>query len=88
MPQIPLEPAVADIAPTDASLTSYDKDHLIIYVRLLDAEADHAAWEEVARLVLHIDPKTEPDRARKAWATHLARAHWMSEHGYRDLLED
>jgi len=37
--------------------------------------------------VLHIDPKQEPERARRAWESHLARAKWMMEHGYRDLLE-
>jgi hypothetical protein len=36
--------------------------------------------------VLHIDVAREPDRARRAWETHLARARWITEHGYRDLL--
>jgi hypothetical protein len=40
----------------------------------------------VAKLVLHIDPQHEPDRARRAFDTHLARAKWMTEHGYRHLL--
>jgi hypothetical protein len=40
----------------------------------------------VARIVLHIDPSDEPERARRAWESHLARAKWMDEHGYRDLL--
>jgi len=41
---------------------------------------------EVARLVLHIDPSRDPARARRAWESHLARAKWMTEHGYRYLL--
>ena len=53
----------------------------------LDAEAEGADWTEVARIVLHIDPAQEPDRARRAWESHLARARWMTEHGYRHLLE-
>ncbi len=56
------------------------------YLRLLDADAEGADWTEVARIVLHIDPFDEPERARGAWESHLARAKWMTEHGYRDLL--
>jgi len=35
---------------------------------------------------LHIDPDREPDRARHVFDSHLARAKWMTEHGYRHLL--
>ena len=59
---------------------------MITYLRLLDAESDGADWNEVARIVLHLDPDREPGLARRAWETHLARAHWMAEHGYRHLL--
>ncbi|WP_024511989.1 DUF2285 domain-containing protein [Bradyrhizobium sp. ARR65] len=82
----PLEPDVADWAPTDARLTSYDEQHLVTYWRLLDAEADRADWQEVARIVLRIDPEREPARARNAYSSHLARAKWMADHGYRHLL--
>ena len=82
----PLDPPVADAAPTEATLTGYDQQHLVTYLRLLDAEADGAAWEEVAQRALHIDPLAEPVRAHHAWKTHLARAHWLMEHGYRHLL--
>ena len=82
----PLDPPVADTAPSDGVLTGYDQRHLITYLRLLDAEADGADWQEVAQRVLHIDPQQEPDRARRAWESHLARAHWLMDHGYRHLL--
>jgi len=82
----PLDPPVADTAPSDAVLTGYDQQHLITYLRLLDAESDNADWQEVAQCVLHIDPQQEPDRARRAWESHLARAHWLMDHGYRHLL--
>jgi type VI secretion system activator RovC-like protein len=82
----PLDPPVADTAPTDRALTAYDEQHLVTYLRLLDAEKDGAHWQEVAKLVLHIDPISEPVRARRAWETHLARARWMTENGYRHLL--
>ena len=83
MQRPPLDPDVADEAPASMLLTVYDEQHLITYLRLLDAETDGASWKEVARIVLHIDPEREPDRARRAWETHLARARWMTEHGYR-----
>ena len=82
----PLDPDVADTAPDSAVLTAYDEEHLITYLRLLDAAADDADWQEVARLVLHIDPDKEPDRARRAWESYLARAQWMTHSGYRHLL--
>lgn len=40
----------------------------------------------VARTVLRIDPAREPQRALRAWKSHLSRAKWMTEHGYEDLL--
>ena len=51
-----------------------------------NAEKDGADWQDVAKLVLHIDPAAEPIRARRAWETHLARARWLTENGYRHLL--
>jgi len=86
MPQPPLDPLVADAAPHADVLTPYDEGHLATYLRLLDAEAEGADWTEVVRIVLHIDPSHEPTRARRAWESHLARAKWMTEHGYRHLL--
>ena len=59
----PLEPTVADSAPDEPALTSYDEQHAVTYARLLDAEADKADWHEVARIVLRIDPASEPARA-------------------------
>ena len=83
----PTDPPVADTAPSAGTLTSYDEQHLVTYLRLLDADAEGADWREVARIVLRIDPAHEPDRARRAWNTHLARARWMTENGYRHLLQ-
>jgi Uncharacterized conserved protein (DUF2285) len=82
----PLDPPVADTAPTDAILTGYDEQHVVTYLRLLDAAREGADWREVARLVLHIDPAREPARAERAWETHLARARWMTESGFKHLL--
>jgi Uncharacterized conserved protein (DUF2285) len=82
----PLNPQCSDCAPVVDCLTSYDQEHLVTYFRLLEAYADGADWQEVARAVLHIDPRREPARARGALRSHLDRARWMVEHGYRHLL--
>lgn len=39
---------VADVAPTAPIPTGYDEQHLVTYLRLLDAAADGADWKEVA----------------------------------------
>ena len=82
----PLDTDVADVAPDGAMLTGYDRGHLVTYLRLLDADAENADWREVSRIVLRIDPDREPERARRAFDSHLARARWMTVHGYRHLL--
>src|SRR6266849_63910 len=66
MQKPPLDPDVADTAPSGSALTVYDEEHLITYLRLLDADAVGADWRDVARIVLHLDPKREPSRAREA----------------------
>jgi Uncharacterized conserved protein (DUF2285) len=82
-PQAP----IADTAPADAQLTEYDKSHFVTYLRLLDAAGEDAPWDEVARAVLGLDPVKHAETARRIYDSHLARARWISEHGYRDLLE-
>ncbi len=86
LPKPTTEPVIADQPPISDRLTDYDHTMLIVYLRLLDAEAEGADWAEAARIVLGIDPQNEPARATHAHATHLARAHWMTEQGYRHLL--
>jgi hypothetical protein len=86
MQKPPLAPDVADTASSDSVLTAYDEEHVITYLRLLDADAKGADWREVARIALRLDPEQELDRARRAFDSHLSRAKWMTEHGYRQLL--
>jgi hypothetical protein len=81
MSKTPLDPDVADVAPNEPTLTAYDEQHVVTYIRLLQAEGQGADWREVARIVLHIDPEREPDRARTAYQSHLARAKWVTEQG-------
>jgi hypothetical protein len=86
MAQKPLDPPVADTAPQEPSLVAYDREHLITYLRLLDADAEGAEWTEVATIVLHLDPAVDRDRARIAFDSHLGRARWMRDNGYEQLL--
>jgi hypothetical protein len=86
MKKPPADPDVADVAPTDSTLTVYDEEHIITYSRMLDADLEGADWREVAQIVLRIDSELEYDRARRAFDSHLTRAKWMAEHGYRHLL--
>jgi hypothetical protein len=79
-------PPVDDEAPGVSVLTGYDVDHLVTYLRLLDAHADGACWADVAREVLCINPDGEPERAWRAWESHMARANWMSTIGYLCLI--
>ncbi len=75
--------------PPDAdTLTEYDRAHLKLYVRLLDAEKAGADWREVVKHLFGISPDREPERAKQLHASHLARAHWVTQHGYRQLLRE
>lgn len=77
-----------DEPPTSAVLTGYDREHMKLYFRLLDADSDGADWREAVEVLFGIDPEKEPERARRVHSSHLARARWMTEHGYRELARE
>ena len=79
---------VADVAPVEPFLTGYDIDHLVTYLRLLDADAEGADWREAATIVLSLNVEKDQGRAKRVWQSHLARAKWMTEIRYRQLLRD
>jgi hypothetical protein len=79
---------IEDEAPSEPRLTDYDRAHLVTYLRLLDAAKAGAAWEDAARIVLGLDPVCEPERAKRAYESHLERARWLSAFGYRYFLQD
>ncbi len=78
---------IADRAPCESEVTDYDRAHLKLYLRLLDADAAAAAWGEVSQRLLGMDPNQDRDRAWLRYETHLARARWMRDGGYLDLLK-
>lgn len=75
-----------DAPPESIELTDYDREHMQLYMRVLDAATDGADWREAVAVIFGVDPAAEPERARRIHDSHLARARWMTEHGYRQLL--
>ncbi len=68
-------------------LTDYDRRHLITYLMLLDAVKYGIERDAIIREVLQIDPVSDPERATQTFESHLARAQWMTKHGYRHLQD-
>ena len=86
MAQSSKNPTIANEVPWSETITEYDEAHYVVYLRLLDASAEGASIDEMARVVLGIDPDLDARRAQNAVASHLRRAKWMTEEGYRRLL--
>ncbi|EFI53370.1 MULTISPECIES: DNA -binding domain-containing protein [Afipia] len=83
MTQVPFQ----DRPPHTDRLSAYDEQHLAIYLRLLMADEEGADWHEVVQVIFGLNPTREPARAKTVHDSHLARARWMTETGYRHLLE-
>lgn len=83
---MPKPSSLAVRVPWSPRLTAYDEAHFVVYLQLLDAKAKDASDEAMLQIIRDADPAMSADDARCALASHLARATWMSEEGYRDLL--
>ncbi len=81
------EPPIQDQPPQLDRVSAYDERHLANYIRLLDAEAEGADWREAVAIIFGLDPDKEPARAKRVYDSHLARARWIRDKGYRHLLE-
>lgn len=79
-------PSFLDEPPVSQTLTAYDREHMVLYLRLLDSARDGADWREAAQILFGLDPAHDPQRCRHVHDAHLARARWMTEHGYRELI--
>lgn len=75
-----------DQPPNGSEVTEYDRAHLTLYLRLLDADAEGADWHEVVKVLFGIEAEEAPDHARKVHGTHLARAKWLAQSGHGQLL--
>lgn len=79
-------PAFEDEPPCGNSISAYDERHLVTYLRILDAAAEGVDWREAVRVLFDLDPEREPERSKKVFEAHLARARWMTDSGYRQLV--
>ena len=86
MPDQEPVPAVTDEIPWSDRMTEYNNRNCEAYIRLLDADNKRLSNDDIARRILGIDPTAEPERARKAVKSHMSRARWMGEVGYRYLV--
>ncbi|MCF6120919.1 MAG: hypothetical protein E5X35_07720 [Mesorhizobium sp.] len=82
-----MKPGLLEEVPwSNDSITVYDKENFRVYCQILDACADDASIEEMAKLILGIDPALEPVRARNAVRSHIDRANWMVTTGSKYLF--
>jgi len=79
---------LADEVPWSTKLTEYDEAHFLVYLRLLDARSKGASDEEMVQIIVETDPAKRPENAVQSMRSHLERARWMTEEGYRGLLND
>jgi hypothetical protein len=68
-------------------ITLYDRQHLVTYARLLDADRHGIDWREGAQIILLQDPETQPKRVWRCWDTHLARAKWIATTGFQQEID-
>lgn len=79
------EPEFLDEPPNDAAVTDYDRRHLKLYARLLDAQAAGADWEEAFRILFASESSLNHGRAKRMHDAHLKRAEWIRRIGYQGL---
>ena len=79
--------AFEDSPPLAETITEYDERHLITYIRMLDATAEGADWREIVQVIFGLDAEHDPERAKAVYDNHLSRATWMTQSGYRHLLQ-
>ena len=72
-------------APAGDTVTDYDRVHFLRYIRLLDAFSAGINNDEMCRTILEIDPARDPESARGILRSHLDRAVWMSNVGFRQI---
>ncbi len=74
-----------DVAPRGDVITDYDRAHFQVYIRLLDARSGGKSSDDMCRIILEIEPTTNPDSTLKLLESHLERADWMCRVGFRQI---
>lgn len=75
------------VAPSENTLTLYDRQHYLHYARLIDADNDGTDWQIAAAVILECDVARDPDTARLCFDSHLARARWIIGEGLDVILK-
>jgi hypothetical protein len=73
------------VAPTGNAITDYDRAHFQQYVRLLDGYSAGLDDDELCKSILDMDPRPDRNAARRILRSHLERARWISQAGYRQI---
>lgn len=74
-----IDPRIQAQAPSDDTVTYYDRQHFLTYARLIDADNEGADWRKSAASILYRDVESEPAAAELCYRTHLARARWIAD---------
>lgn len=80
-------PPIASEVPWSTKLTPYDEAHFVVYLRLLDAKAKGASEDDMVQIIVESAPGMTPVDAARSMRSHLERARWMTEEGYRGLFD-
>lgn len=75
-----------DEPPWSQFVTVYDEVHFELYAQLLDADAAGIDCDEIVERFLKIDMANSARCGRDILNSHLKRARWMTEVGYKQLL--
>lgn len=79
--------AFEDVAPSGTEITKYDREHTMLYICLLDRKERGQDWRVTVRAFFGIDPEREPERARRVYDGHVARAISLREAPYFSAME-
>lgn len=58
-------------------IANYDLEHKMLYIFLLDRKEKGRDWRETVPAFFGIDFNHQPERARRVYDSHLARANWL-----------
>lgn len=76
------------VPPISETVTDYDQACLRLYLILLDAESSGADWVETHRRAFGLLPEADLEYRLEQYQAHLKRARWMTESGYKQLIQD
>ena len=74
--------AFEEVAPSGTEVTSYDREHTMLYLCLLDRKERGRDWRETVRAFFEIDVDSEPERARRVYDSHFERANSLMSDPY------